>query len=83
MSVERYEHSKYLDPPNGYVDGKMIRNENGSFVLFTDYERDCIKGRCGGCKKLTKNMYHAGKQYCELNKRWVYREGYCDEWEAK
>lgn len=75
MSVERYTDEADWRNDTGV---KRVYRPDGDSVRFTDYERDCIKGRCGWCAKYNKDYGNCAP--LGLPKQ---PDGYCDEWEAR
>jgi hypothetical protein len=102
MSVERlmgdvvfdYKVPKLIPEPaieigrgNGEVAG-LWPDPDGDVVRYTDYTRDCIKGRCGGCKnggKWVNERTLENGVSCKKVFPWKRKsiDGYCDEWEAR
>jgi hypothetical protein len=78
MSVVRY----------GYIfkdEGEhIIPLDDGKFVALTDYERDCVKGRCVGCKQYIPNhRMFSPEKVCALTFRRKSPDNYCDEFAPK
>lgn len=82
MSVERY----YMLFDSVTKKASMEPIAKGAYVLHTDYQRDCIKGRCGGCKH-TMNAIDKSDVFCNRHNHLVLLrkklDGYCDEFEPR
>lgn len=79
MSVERFSPEFITKACLGNSDALIPT----SLVLVSasDYERDCIKGRCGECKHVGNVQKHINKAPCYhiRGKAMTTMEGYCDE----